>query len=114
MSGHNILDYQEADRRWFERHPNRRYRFRKPYVGEPFAPPGAAVPPVPPGFMVNILVAQVAPGIRTRTRVVHSEMPAPAMANDDAWIATMFATFYPAAFAQTREIARIVAGREAP
>ena len=90
VSDTNLLDYQEADRRWFERHPTRNYRFRPPYIGEPFAPPGFPISPAPPGFLVHVLVTQLAPGIRTRVRIVHSEQPTAAMMNDDAWIAAVY------------------------
>ena len=109
VSDTKILDYQEADRRWFERHPTRQYRFRKPYVAEPFVPPGEVIPPVPTGWHVHILVAQIKPGIRTRTRVVHLFMPPASMMNSDAWISDLFKHCFSVAFAQTQEIARIVA-----
>lgn len=98
----NILDYQAADARWFRRHPDRQYRFRKAYIGEPFAPHGHPVTPVPAGFFESVIVAQIKPGFRTRSRLVHSEMPSRALMNSDSWIARIHQEFCPKAVAVKR------------
>lgn len=63
----SILDYQKLDARWFDNRPNRRFRLRNPYVGEPFGPPGKAPPPpAPPPNKHYVLVMKLAPGIHIR------------------------------------------------
>ena len=105
----SVLDYQTADARWFDHHPDRQYRFRKPYIGEPLAPPGYRIPAAPPGFFVSVIVAQIKPGVRTRARLVHSEMPNRAQLNSDAWIAAIHQEFCPGAVAMKRKISAAVA-----
>lgn len=105
----NILDYQTADARWFKRHPNRQYRFRKAYVAEPFAPPGYPVPAAPPGFFVSVIVAQIKPGVRTRARLVHSETPSSANMNNDAWIAAVHRECCPNAVAMGHKMTAAIA-----
>lgn len=107
----NVLDYQAADARWFARHPSRRYRFRKPYVGEPFAPTGVSVQSIPPGWFASVIVVQIKPGVRIRARLVHSEMPTSTLSNNDAWIAGAFEACCPVAFDKMQEIARHGAAR---
>jgi hypothetical protein len=49
------------DKRWFERHPNRSHRLRRPLRGEL-----AAFPNAEPHGLLYIIVWQIAPGIRLR------------------------------------------------
>ena len=54
----------EADRRWFEAHPNERQRIREPFPGEFQAA-------VPPGhYVACVAVLQLAPGVRARQAIL--------------------------------------------
>jgi hypothetical protein len=55
----------ERDRRFFERHPGRRYLLRRAYPGEMEIIP-ESLPPLPPGGCWWIVVSQIEPGIRAR------------------------------------------------
>jgi hypothetical protein len=100
-----ILDWQELDRIWFERHPERNYRFRTLYVSERFAAPGVTLPTAPPGWLVHVVVMQVCPGFRIRHRVVHTEQPAPWQTESDAYLAALAEWINPEMFAKAKSFA---------
>ena len=74
-----------CDRQFFAMHPDRRYRFRRPFPGE-LATLHCAPPP---GFLGSVLVEQFKPGVRVRTPVVHTEWPCSALRADETWLAEL-------------------------
>jgi hypothetical protein len=57
----------------FERRPRRSYRFRRPFPAETavfLAAGGRACATLPPGYRAYVAIHQIAPGTRTRLRMV--------------------------------------------